>query len=188
VSLTWPDHLLSLTEWIELPQDTSHRLELVEGVLLVVPRPTALHQRAAARLATMLDDRLPHDLCALVDVEVVVEAGAGGGPATVRAPDVVVVPSALAAQNPARFDAADVVLVVEIESPGTVGTDRVTKAVEYAGAGIDGYWLLDLVQPVTLTALTLVDGEYELVGETTGRIDLLTPVPLTVDVSGLVVR
>ncbi|MGH3686111.1 MAG: hypothetical protein ACRDRE_12035 [Pseudonocardiaceae bacterium] len=36
---SWPDHLLTLTEWDTLPEDTSRRCGLVEGVLLVVPRP-----------------------------------------------------------------------------------------------------------------------------------------------------
>lgn len=57
-------------------------------------------------------------------------------PATVRFPDVVVVPTRVAERNPPRLDAADVLLAVEIISPGTRRTDRVTKLTEYADAGI----------------------------------------------------
>jgi len=55
---SWPDHLLTLAEWDALPQDTSRCYELVEGVLLVVPRPP-LHQRAMWRLCSKIEDELP---------------------------------------------------------------------------------------------------------------------------------
>ena len=82
-SAPWPDHLLSLAEWDALPDDPSRRYELIEGVLVVVPRPAALHQRAMVRLAAELDAQLPDRLTALADVEVVVDEI---HPATVRAP------------------------------------------------------------------------------------------------------
>jgi Uma2 family endonuclease len=190
MAVSWPDHLLSLDEWALLPPDSTRRFELVEGVLLVTPRPALLHQRAMIRLATTLDAQLPPDLCAIGDVEVVVDAGAerGGAPATVRVPDVVVVRSALAAENPSRVDASDVVLAVEIISPGTRTTDRVTKAFQYAGAGIPGYWLVDIDEPATMTAYVLVDGDYEIVADGRGVLDLVTPVTARVDLSVLTAR
>ncbi|MGH3902748.1 MAG: Uma2 family endonuclease [Pseudonocardiaceae bacterium] len=66
-----------------------------------------------------------------------------------------------AAANPCRLEAADVLAAVEIISPGTGTTHRVTKRYEYADAGIPHYWLVDLDEPVTLTAYTLVDRNYE---------------------------
>ena len=189
MGLTYPDHLLSLAEWDALPRDANYRLELVEGVLLVVPRALALHQRAMVRLTTLLDDRLPPHLCALADCEVVVfGAEHGGEPVTVRAPDVIVVRSDLAATNPARFDASDVLIAVEVQSPGTVRTDRVTKMAEYADAGIAGYWLVDVEPPLLLTAFGLVDGRYELMAETDSHLDVLTPLSLSLDISGIVRR
>lgn len=139
-TIAWPDHLLALAEWEALPEDTAHRYELVEGVLLVAPRPAPMHQRALVRMTTELDRQLPDDLTALADVEVLID---GGFPPTVRAPDVVVVPTAHAEQNPTRLLAADVLLAVEIISPGTGRTDRVTKLAEYAEAGISitGSWI-----------------------------------------------
>jgi Uma2 family endonuclease len=152
------DRRLSLAKWDDLPLDDSRRCELVRGVTLVVPRPTALHQRAMLRLATELDRQLPDQLTALPDVEVVIGATY---PATVRAPDVVVVPSEVAAANRARFDGRDVLLAVEVVSPGTDRTDRITKAAEYADAGIGAYWVVDLTAPDASRAFLLVDGEYE---------------------------
>ena len=182
---TWPDHLLSLAEWDVLPEDTSHRCELVEGILLVAPRPASLHQRAMVRIAAELDRQLPERWTALADYEVVVDASF---PPTVRAPDVVVVSTARAQDNPPRLPAGDVLLAVEIVSPGTGRTDRVTKPAEYAEAGIPHYWLVDLEPPVTLTAHLLVDGAYEVAAEGTGVLDLSGPAPVRIDVAGLLSR
>jgi Uma2 family endonuclease len=117
---SWPDHLLTLAEWEALPEDASRGYELVEGVLLVVPGPTPLHQLAMLRLGAELhlgaelDRQLPDDLTVLPDVEVLVEAGPIP---TVRAPDMVVVPSTRAEQNPPQLTAADILLTIEIVSP-----------------------------------------------------------------------
>lgn len=182
---TWPDHLLSLAEWDVLPEDTSHRYELVEGILLVAPRPASLHQRAMVRIAAELDRQLPQKLTTLADYEIVVDATF---PPTVRIPDVVVVPSGLAEGNIPRLPATDVLLAVEIVSPGTGRTDRVTKPAEYAEAGIPHYWLVDIDPPVTLTAHLLVDGAYEVVAEGRGALELTAPAAVRLDLAGLVTR
>jgi Uma2 family endonuclease len=84
---SWPDHLLALAEWDALPQDTSRCYELVEGVLLGVPRPAPLHQRAMWRLCSQIEGQLPRELTVLPDVEVLVKVGE---PPTVRAPDIII--------------------------------------------------------------------------------------------------
>jgi Uma2 family endonuclease len=182
---SWPDHLLTLAEWDALPEDSSRRYELVEGVLLVVPRPTPMHQRVMVRLAVELDRKLPDDLAALADVEVLVE---GGNIPTVRAPDVVVVPSARAEQNPPRLAAADIQLAIEVVSPGTGGTDRVMKMSEYAEAGIPHFWLVDLPPRLQLTAYTLFSGRYEQRAIGTDLIDIDLPHPVHLDLKALLTR
>ena len=182
---SWPDHLLTLAEWEALPEDASRRYELVEGVLLVVPRPTPIHQLIMLRLGAELDRQLPDDLTVLPDVEVLVEAGPIP---TVRAPDVVVVPSACAEHNPPRLAAADVQLAIEIVSPGTGRTDRVTKMSEYAEAGIPHYWLVDLPPRLQLTAYTLVSGRYEQRSTGTDLIDIDLPHPVHLDLKALLTR
>jgi Uma2 family endonuclease len=180
--VTWPDHLLTLAEWEAMPEDTTHFFELVEGILLVAPRPAFLHQRVMARLATELDRQLPDDLAASPDVEVLIDAGF---PPTVRVPDVVVVPTAVADQNPARVEAADVLLAVEIVSPGTGRTDRVTKLKEYADAGIGHYWIVDLDPPVSLTGYLLAAGNYEVMVESAGVVEVGSPAMLRIDLDRL---
>lgn len=50
--------------------------------------------------------------------------------------------------------------------------DRVLKFSEYAEAGIPQYRIVDLDEPISLLAYVLVDGNYELSGEHTGKADL----------------
>jgi Uma2 family endonuclease len=181
----WPDHLLTLREWDDLPDEMHFRAEFVEGVVVMVPSPTALHQRAGLRLATILDDQLPDDLTAVMEVEVLVDATS---PVTVRKPDVIVTTNEMVEQNPHRPAAADVLLAVEVLSPGSVRRDRVHKLTEYADAGIPNYWIVDLDEPATLTAYLLVDGDYEIVAQTTEAVTLLRPAEVTVDVRTLTSR
>lgn len=67
----WPDHLLTLEEFAQLPEDTSRHVELVEGVLHVSPQTVPIHQRIVARLLSALNGQLPSDWEALPEVEVV---------------------------------------------------------------------------------------------------------------------
>jgi Uma2 family endonuclease len=178
----WPDHLLSLDEWAALPEDDTRHYELVDGVLHVSPRPVSDHQLAIDELAYQLRVQLPFDLVRLTEVEIVVRPG---WPATVRVPDLIVVPRTVVATSPARYQAAEVLLAVEVISPGSRETDQVHKPFEYGEAGIPNYWILDLDRPVTLAAYVLIDGDYEIVGKTTGTMALTEPAPVTVDVAGL---
>jgi Uma2 family endonuclease len=181
----WPDHLLTLTEWEALPEDSAVRYELMEGTLQVTPRPTPLHQLAMLQLGAELNRQLPAELTAVPDVDVLID---GVFPPTVRAPDVVVVSTATIERRPPRFDAADVLLAVEIISPGTRRTDRVIKPSEYAEAGIRHYWLVDLDPPVSLTAYLLVGGGYELDFEGSGRISIGSPAVVQLDLDQLLTR
>jgi Uma2 family endonuclease len=175
----WPDHLIGLEEWHALPEDTSRRFELVEGVLSVAPRPSPRHQRLAGLLARAVDDSLPTEWCAVTEIEVVLE---GGATPTVRVPDVVVLHSAAVDGRP-RVVPADVLAVVEVLSPGSHRTDRVTKLAEYAEAGIARYAILDDGPPLTLTTYLLDGSRYrqEAVHRGNALVDLGVPVPLALD-------
>ncbi|MEU2092426.1 Uma2 family endonuclease [Nocardia beijingensis] len=157
----WPDHLLTLEEWNALPEDNSRFYELVEGVLIAAPRPPSRHQRAALRLCMQIEPELPPGYSVLMQAEVVVD---DDHPPTVRVPDVLVAPTAGIEANLPRWNADDLLLAVEILADGTRRTDRRTKFVEYATAGIRHYWLVDF-DPLSLSAYHLIDGRYELVAQ-----------------------
>ncbi|WP_329789763.1 Uma2 family endonuclease [Lentzea sp. DG1S-22] len=179
----WPDHLIGLDEWDAMPEDKN--LELVDGVLHVVAAAAPLHQKAQSRLDNWLDEQLPGSLISYQDVDVVIDSS---NRPTVRKPDVVVVTAEAADRNPKRFTAEDVVLAVEIVSPGSERVDRVTKPMQYAKAGIAHYWLVELGDPISLTAFELVDGIYKLVEDGVGEVRLTRPAPLAFDLDALTRR
>ncbi|MCC3327477.1 Uma2 family endonuclease [Nocardia abscessus] len=183
VDVTWPDHLLTLEDWIALPEDSSRSYELVEGVLVVSPKPVSQHQRAILRLGAQLEPQLPGTHGVLADTEVLIDEGPLP---TIRVPDILVVPEAGIQANLPRYDAADVLLAVEILSPGSRRTDRVTKFFDYAEAGIEYYWLIDLDKPTSLASYHLIDRDYELVAEQTGTVTLdIAGTPITIDLATL---
>jgi Uma2 family endonuclease len=138
--------MVTLDDWIQLPEQPETLIEVVAGELIQLPRPPAFHQLAVNRLTYWLDERLALPCSALAQVEMVVAEA----PLTVRVPDVVVVPAALVETNPARLAASEARLVIEVLSEGSKRTDRVMKHFEYAEAGIRHYWIVDLDPPVSM--------------------------------------
>lgn len=163
-TLSWPNRVLTLADWEALPEDSALRVELVEGVLAVVPQPYSWHQRAGNRITHRTDDQLPPELVALGEVDVVIS----DPPLTIRSPAMIVTRTDVFDTNPPRFAVVDVLLATEILSEGTRRVDRMVKFSEYAEAGIPQYWIIDLDRPTTLLAYRLVEGAYQLSGEHSG--------------------
>jgi Uma2 family endonuclease len=184
-----PGSLMTLDEWIALPEDNSYRYELQEGILLVAPRPTPRHQQAAYRLARQLDEQLPSgwagmSIAGMLDVEVVVRAER---PAIVRVPDLVVTKIGAA---DSWLVASDVLLAVEIISPGSRNVDLRLKPFEYAEAGIPHYWLVDLDPPapsIRVFHLGAPDDGYVEGPATAGQLVTTAPFDLCIDIPALVV-
>jgi Uma2 family endonuclease len=172
--------LLTLDEFVALPEDNSQRYELEEGILVVSPRPVPPHQRVGNRLTHKLNEQMPSDWEAFTELEVVV---IDREPATVRVPDVVVIPPDWVH---AQVPAAKVLIAVEVISPGSRRKDTLVKPMEYAEAGIPHYWVIDPEPPATLTAYILVDGRYQEAQTVTDELTTLNPFPLQIDVSALV--
>ncbi len=121
-------------EQLEAPEGV--RLELSEGTLEVAAAAQMhWHSHVIYRILSLLFHS---------GREASSETGVVLGHRTVRAPDVTrfrqgVVPDT----DRSQFPAADVDLVVEVISPESGGRDRVIKPVEYARAGIPGFWLVE---------------------------------------------
>jgi Uma2 family endonuclease len=134
----------------ELPE-TARWFEIVDGSLIVVAPPTTVHQVVVTELAMLLHQTAPDTVRVL----------AGGGVQyglTVRMPDVLVIRRG--PLRPGPLEPADVLLAVEVQSPSTQTTDRVTKAYEYAAQGIPAYWRVELEPEPTLRVYALQDGVY----------------------------
>jgi Uma2 family endonuclease len=179
-----PGSLMTLDEWIALPEDNTYRYELQEGVLLVSPRPARRHQLALQRLSQQFDEQLPAGWESVVDLEVVVRPE---HPPIVRVPDMVVT----RVGGPAdRLMASDVLLAVEIISPGSRNVDLHLTPFEYAEAGIPHYWLVDLDPPVpsiTVFHLGAPGDGYVEAPATAGQLVTTVPFDLRVDIPALIV-
>jgi len=120
----------------ELPPD-GRRRELIDGVLIVSPSPSNVHQIIAGRLMTALEATCPPEFDVTLGVEIRVSRRRS------LTPDVMVVNYDAAVQRPSRFSPYDVALAVEVMSPSSMTMDRVTKPALYAQAGIPFYWRIE---------------------------------------------
>lgn len=171
--LTWRD--------LEVVPDDGHRYELVDGVLVVTPAPTHLHQRAAFELAVSLRSACPSDLEVLIAPFEVRLADD-----TSLQPDVLVARIAdLTRQN---LQAAPL-LAVEVSSPSTRLFDLNLKKARLEAAGCPSYWVVDPDRP-SLTAWELGSDGYVLVGEVEGEqpFEATAPYPVTIVPDRLVRR
>ncbi|AOS62613.1 Uma2 family endonuclease [Actinoalloteichus hymeniacidonis] len=150
----------SVQDWLALdPPVDGSRLELILGHLHMTPAPSGEHQRAAFRLARLVEDAV--DAASRDDLHVVpaVNVRISTPWRTALIPDVVVL------NTPPRgtsFPAEALALAVEIWSPGNPKAERETKQTAYAAAGVPFLWTIvqgRLRNPI-LTALRLDGGRY----------------------------
>jgi Uma2 family endonuclease len=120
----------------DLPDD-GNRYEVLDGVLVVSPSPTRLHQRAVSLL---LDSLRPYcrrhgigeALPSPADIEL--------SPSDRVQPDVFVVPNVGHSWEEARSP----LLAVEVLSPSTARIDRGDKRTAYQRHRVPEYWVVDL--------------------------------------------
>jgi len=169
----WPGFgsAFTVAELDRMPDD-GHRYELLDGVLVVSPRPTTVHQYVAMRLASQLDRACPEDLCVVPEPAVQLD------PQTEFDPDLVVVP--LDEVGDAKFTAPPL-LVVEIRSPSTALFDLNRKKRAYETFGARSYWIVD-PDPARpeVTVFELRDGHYALTATSTQPITVARPFEVTI--------
>ena len=125
----------TIEDVLALPDDAP-RVELRDGVLVVVPSPTIGHQNTGNLLWMWLRQHAPAEPDA--------RSRRRGGdqlpqlPRTRRRPA-----QAAGGVDHHYFDAEQVVLAVEVVSPGTRRRDRLEKPADYADAGIPHYWRIE---------------------------------------------
>jgi Uma2 family endonuclease len=183
IAEAWPaaGQPFTVAELDRMPDD-GRRYELLDGVLIVSPRPTTVHQFVAMRLLRVLADACPEDLC------VVPEPAVELGPQTEFDPDLVVV----------RMDqiggaklTEPPLLVVEIRSPSTALVDLNRKKAAYERFGVPSYWIVNPDPPKPdppkpeLTVFELRDGHYALVAKTSGPFAACRPFPVSIDPADL---
>lgn len=166
-------------EDLEAMPDDGRRYELLGGSIVVNAAPTPRHQWASGVLYRLLLDGCPEGhrvYYAPVDLDL------PGGQRV--EPDLVVVPHASIGE---RQLTVPVLLVVELVSPSTAVWDQVAKREAYAAAGIEHYWLVDTRErQERFTALQMGSGGgYEEVVDSSERIEVDAPVPVSVALGAL---
>ena len=150
-----------------LPDDAP-RVELNDGVMIVVPSPTYDHQDIAGLLWMWLRRHAPDRLRASLATGVALSLN------NTFEPDVLLV-DADTADGGRHYSTADqVTLVVEVVSPGTKRRDRMEKPAEYAAVGIPHYWRVEQ-GPLHVYAYDLVGAEYQLVADSDTELVLSAP-------------
>ncbi|TSD53677.1 Uma2 family endonuclease [Aeromicrobium piscarium] len=166
-------------EDLDAMPDDGHRYELIDGVLLVSPAPRPVHQRVLRELLFALDRVMPEDhevLFAPLDVVLAED--------TVIQPDLLVAPRAAFTE---RDLPAAPLLAVEVLSPSTRNIDLLLKKERLQRAGCAHYWVVDPDVP-SVTAWTLIDGEYAEVARAAGaeRFEVVEPLALSLVPSELI--
>jgi Uma2 family endonuclease len=173
------DRMLTVEDMENVPDD-EFRYELDDGVLIVSPAPSRLHQLAVTRLAVILSAACPAELVVLAGVGVNITRFQH------RVPDVAVV---RADSFETFFQETSPTLVVEVASPRTRLYDRNRKKDVYQGFGIPAYWIVepDRDRP-ELTVFELRSSAYQQTAHVTGNEEYRAaiPFPLTIVPSKLV--
>jgi len=160
---------ITLEIWKELPEEFCRLVEVANGEAVRAESPLRPHQKAARRLADLVEIAADahmskyNDGC--LDVDTDFDVMLWELPRlTIRRPDVALFHCAPPELRP--LPASMVKLVIEIVSPGSERIDTTDKLIEYAFAGIPWYWIVRLgenrVDAIDVYVLDHVLGYYRL--------------------------
>jgi Uma2 family endonuclease len=166
----------TIEDVLALPDDAP-RVELVDGVMLVVPSPSLDHQGIANLLWLWLRNNCPKQYDSATAVGVVVT------PNNSCEPDVVL-HRAEAPRKRHYLLPDEVALVVEVVSPGTRRRDRMQKPAIYADAGIPFFWRIEQ-DPVRVYAYRLDNGVYREQADSADELLLDEPFPIRLPISAI---
>jgi Uma2 family endonuclease len=159
---------------LELMPDDGRRYELLDGVLIVSPRPRILHQEVAFQLAMHLSSVCPPEL------RVIPEPAVQLTMITEFDPDIVVI-------RQEHIRAAKVteppLLIVELRSPSTALIDLNRKKAAYEKFGVPSYWIVDPdPDRPELTVFELGPSGYAEAGRVSGTIPFPALKPFPVEI------
>ena len=148
-------HLLTVAEYAELGETEHGYTELLEGRLLMSPSAAPDHNNAMFKLGMQLSSQVPDKFEVQLELDIDLGLTEPGKPGFSRRPDLIVVERAArerVRESGGLLLASEVLVVIEIVSPGSRRTDHVDKRRDYADAGIPHYWIVDIDDPISLTA------------------------------------
>lgn len=169
-----PGQLFTVDELDRMPDD-GRRYELLDGVLIVSPRPRLLHQEVAIELAVELRAACPAHL------RVIPEPAVQLTRITEFDPDIVVIRRELLRE--AKVTESPL-LIVEVRAPSTALIDLNRKKTAYEQFGVPSYWIVDPdPDRPELTVFELgANGGYEEIGRVQGTTSFRALKPFAVDI------
>lgn len=135
----WMHELVTVEQYDSWPEDQCTGIEIMDGMVVMSPSPTARHNRVAKLLSVALEAASDGAWLADIDFDVRLR----DIPLLNRRPDVIVYRAESIDVMPKRPE--HVLLIAEIVSPGSESADRRIKPDEYAAAGIEYYWRVEQV-------------------------------------------
>ncbi|MGH3158510.1 MAG: Uma2 family endonuclease [Streptosporangiaceae bacterium] len=176
IAEAWPGAGRPFTvEELDRMPDDGHRYELLDGSLVVSPRPGLLHQAVAGELFFVLRLACPPGL------RVIPEPAVQLSPDTEFVPDIAVVDEG---QITGAKCLRPPLLAVEVRSPSTALIDLNRKKHAYERFGVPSYWIMvpDQAAP-ELIVFELQDGRYAQTADVTGDAVLRALRPFAVDIT-----
>ena len=139
---------MTAAEYEQLPDD-GFRYEVIDGVVVMAPSPSADHQGVAGEIERQLQNyliehpigRVFHEMDVRFDKKLVYQ------------PDLIFVSKKRLPKRTARIHVIPE-MVLEVHSPGTQTRDQTMKRGDYERYGVQEYWMAD-VRRRTLTFLRL---------------------------------
>lgn len=131
---------MTSAQFLDLPPSESVKLELLDGEVIMSPRPTSYHQYFVFQLMAVIEQWVRSRRLGSLLPDTLVNLGADWTPA----PDFVFVSTEHLHRVKKKNIVGPVDLAVEVLSPSHPETDRVTKFEAYARFGIPWYWVVDL--------------------------------------------
>jgi Uma2 family endonuclease len=169
--------VLTYEDYILLPNDRN-RHEILEGELTVTPAPSTKHQIASGNLFVLLAHYIKQrDLGKLfhAPIDLILES------TSVLQPDLLFVSRTRQSIITERAVEGAPDLVIEILSPATSRTDRITKAQIYARHRVQAYWIVDPELEIVEIYLLEADG-YRLAATLQGKTPTFAPPFLDLEV------
>jgi Uma2 family endonuclease len=175
VNAAWPTpgRLFTVDDLDRMPDD-ARRYELLDGVLIVSPRPRVGHQKVAFELAQVLEAGCPPELDVIREPAVMLSR------LTEFDPDIAVI-------NHDHIDDTRLTepprLIVEVRSPSTALIDLNRKKAAYEQFGVPSYWIVnpDRDNP-ELMVFELGDSGYEQIAHVTGDSSFPAQKPFEVEI------
>ena len=170
--------LLTLEDYLELPEDNDLEREIIRGRLCMAPRPRVLHQHLLLELAHLLRQHVlqrdGHTIQVILDADLLMDAQN-----TYLSPDLMYFPASavptlmdlMVREHRIHLLHACPDLVVEVLSAGSEARDLQEKRAVYEQAGIPHYWVFDPRAPTFWEfVLDPERGEYEEHRHTGGQV------------------